>query len=296
MQITARKIVPAALNIFVNWDTFSFSHSLLLLFVLCISLPLSFFIFFFFSFSVAINFHSLPFFLSFLPLFSTFLSPSLFLSPTPHPVLFFFFQFPTLFFLSVCWQPCAMLTTASCWVTTPHTRTHTLPRGVRACYSDNAADKTNNRQIYKNGLKCRLILGDFHISAALINPVFRHACRFRKTRGARKINRLNYNRKFWSHSSPNSTGTFVTGLKIDVRDHSEPEVPKNVLICSHRGCRLSFGSHFSLVCSTFPTFFRHFKQFRVLNLLSCLEIDRARGLERERERREDRFCKRRRHS
>lgn len=96
-------------------------------------------------------------------------------------------------FLSVCWQPCAVLTTASHWVTTTHTHTHTLPRGVSACYSDSTADKTNNRQIYKNGLKFHLILGDFHINAAFINPVFRHASRFRKTRGARKINRLNYN-------------------------------------------------------------------------------------------------------
>lgn len=145
--------------------------------------------------------------------------------------------------LCVSWQPCAMLTTASCWVTMPHTHTHTHPRGVSACYSDSVADKTNNRQIYKNGLKFHLILGDFHMSAALINPVFRHACRFRKTRGARKINRLSYSRTFWSRPSPNSLGTFVMGLKIDVQDHRELGVPKNVFISSHTGCHLSFVFH-----------------------------------------------------
>ena len=117
-------------------------------------------------------------FLSCFP-FSPPTSPSPSLSLSPLCLFFlssssssFIFSHTPFLLSSVCWQPCVMLTTASCWVTTPHTHTHThtLPRGVSACYSDNAADETNNRQIYKNGLKFRLILGDFHISAALIKP------------------------------------------------------------------------------------------------------------------------------
>lgn len=207
----------------------------------------------FFSFSVTINFHPLSSSL-FPPLVSTFFSI------TFPPSLCLFLSLSRTPFLSVCKQPCAMLTTASCWVTMPHT--HSLPRGVSAYYSDNAADKTNNRQIYKNGLKFHLILGDFHISAALINPVFRHACRFRKTRGARKINRLSYSRKFWSRSSPNSMGTFVMGLKIDVHDHRELGVTKNVLICSHTGYNFHF-SLASLVCYTSPTFFFFFEILQI---------------------------------
>lgn len=133
--------------------------------------------------------------------------------------------------MSVCLSLCIMQAGVDSAHHDTHTHTHTLPRGVSACYSDSTADKTNNRQIYKNGLKFHLILGDFHINAAFINPVFRHASRFRKTRGARKINRLNYNWKFWRHLSPNSLATFVMGeKKIDVW---EPSVPKNVFICSH---------------------------------------------------------------
>lgn len=117
-------------------------------------------------------------------------------------------QFPT---LSVCLSSgshvrCLLQRHAG----SPHT--HTLPRGVRACYSDNAADKTNNRRIYKNGLKFHLILGDFHISAVLINPVFRHECRFRKTRGARRINSLNYDRRFWRRSSPQIAWVLFSGV------------------------------------------------------------------------------------
>ncbi len=212
-------------------------------------------------------FHVSPFFLAFLsPLISILsLSSSLFsLSslhfclhhfPSLRPSLCLFLSISHTPFFSVCWQSCALLTTASCWVTTPHTRTHTLPRGVSACYSDNAADKTNNRQIYKNGLKFHLILGDFHISAALINPVFRHACRFRKTRGARKINRLNYNRKFWSHSSPNSTGTFVTGLKIDIETTASLKSLKMSSSVLTQAVVFHLGFIFLLFALLFPRFF-----------------------------------------
>jgi len=37
--------------------------------------------------------------------------------------------------------------------------------------------ENNNEQINKNGLKFHLILGDFHMSAAPINPMFRHGCK-----------------------------------------------------------------------------------------------------------------------
>ncbi len=150
-----------------------------------------------------------------------------------------------------------------------HIHTHTHPRGVSACYSDNAADKTNKRQIYKNGLKFHLILGDFHISAALINPVFRHACRFRKTMGARKINRLNYNRKFWSHSSPNSMGTFVRGLKIDETTESSKSLKMSSSVLT-QAVVFHLSLIFLLFAWLFPTFYQLFKLLLIFNVLECL--------------------------
>lgn len=44
--------------------------------------------------------------------------------PSLPPSLHRFLSFSHTPFLSVCWQPCAMLTTASCWVTTTHTHSH----------------------------------------------------------------------------------------------------------------------------------------------------------------------------